>query len=523
VGLLVALQLFLFLGVGLCPHDLWAAAVQPSSSSAVFDLHYTKALFYIYQKRYAEAVDELHAALAVKPNDRDAVYYLGAALLKVGRTQEAEEALKQVLTIDPNFEKVHFDLGIAEYEQGKYTEAIQELGRAELAGMTDALLYYYQGLAYYHLGDYSRSSAMLLRAASLAPDLGPTAHFYAGVGYFRRGMVAEAREEFTKALQADQNSQVAQSAKKFLSQLEPPHETVKHWDLAASMAYQYDSNVVLTAGGSTLPQGISRQGDGRLVFYLNGSYRFVETADWTMAAGYAFYQNLHNQLRSFNVQSREGRLFLEYRQPWGQLRLPYAFNYVQVGGSDTYLMTHALTPTVRIPESPKTYTEVQYGYTSKVFKNSSDFPNNSEMNADNHMVGIAQAVVLKKTGLLRIGYNYDSELAAGSTREGDWTYQGNTFSGDLSYAIPKGQKLAGLKLDLEASYAFRDYYNPNSYASSPNTTRKDHIQLYRIALSKAIGEWVTLSLQYLYNQNASNVADFDYDHSIVTAIVEGNF
>jgi Flp pilus assembly protein TadD len=530
LGLLFFLQLCFFLGVGLCPHDLQAAVVQPPAPSSAFDLHFTKALFYIYQKQYAEAIDELNAALVAKPNDRDAVYYLGVALLKVGRAQESEEALKKVMMLDPNYAKAHFDLGIAEYELGKYADAIQELERAEMAGTTDALLYQYQGLAYYHLEDYARSSALLLRAASLSPDFAPTAHFYAGLGYFRRGMVTEARQEFTKALQTDQSSPVARAAKAYLSQLEPPPEkTVKHWDLAASMAYQYDSNVVLTAGGSTLPEGIARQGDSRLVFYLNGVYRFLETADWTMGAGYAFYQNLQNQLRSFNVQSREGRLFLEYRQPWGQLRLPYVFNYVQVGGSNTYLSTHALTPTMRLLESPITYTEVQYGYTSKVFKNSTDFPNNSDMNADNHLIGIAQAVVLNKTGLLRIGYNYDSELAAGSTRDGDWTYQGSTFFGTLTYTIPEGMKLEGLKLeglkfDLEASYDFRDYYNPNSYASPPySKTRADDIQLYRVALSKAVGQWVTLSLQYLYNQNASNIPDFDYNRSIVSAIVEGNF
>jgi tetratricopeptide (TPR) repeat protein len=518
VGRFFALLLFLFLGVGLSPHDLRAADAQPSFPSAAYDLHYTKGLFSLNQKKYPEAIEELNKALVVKPNERDASYYLGVALNKAGRNKEAEEILRKVVALDPNFEKVHFDLGVVEYELGKYPEALQELGRAEKADPNNALVYYYQGLADYHLGDYARSSPQFLRAVALAPDLGLTAHFYAGIGYYHQGSLAEAKDEFEEAIRIDPSSSVAKSAQKMLDQLQAPANKAKRWDVQISMAYQYDSNVILLAGGSPPPTGISRKWDNSLVFYVKGGLRFLDTADWTIGSSYAFYQNLHEHLTSFNVQNHEGSVFLLYRRPWGQVRIPSEFNLAMVDG-DTYLLSYAITPTVKIPESPVTFTEIRYGYTAQNFKNTAQFPSNSHRDGDNHMAGIAQSVVLDHVGRLRIGYNYDRELTGSSPTQDDWAYQGHRILGELKVSLPKG-----LGLDLGANYYIQDYDNPNSYSSPPNAKKRtDHIQTYSGSLSKTLGEWITVSVQYLYNRNGSNIPVFDFDRNLVSVIVAGNF
>jgi tetratricopeptide (TPR) repeat protein len=518
VWLLIPLQLFLFLYVGLYHQDVRAEEDQPSPPSSVYDLFFTKALLHINQKKYPEAIEELNKALAVRPNDRDASYYLGVALIKVGRDKEAEEILKKVAALDPNFEKVHFDLGVAEYELGKYPEALRELGLAEKADPNNALVYYYQGLTYHHMGDYERSSPRFLRAVALAPELGLTAHYYAGIGFYHRGIFLEAKDEFEEAVKIDPSSSVARSAQEFLAQLETPRKTAKRWDLTLSTAYQYDSNVILLAGGSALPAGISRKGDNRILFYAKGGYRFLETQSWSLGAAYSLYQSLHDKLRTFDVQNHQGSAFLLYRQPWGQLRIPYEFNFALVDG-DTFLRSHAVTPTLKIPESAMTFTELQYGFTSKDFVNTAQFSNNSDRDAVNHMAGIAQTLVLNKTGRFQIRYNYDRELTGSSPTEDDWAYQGHKLSGELAWSLPKG-----LRFDLEADYYLQYYTNPNSFSSPSNTEKRtDRIQTYTVTLSKTLGNWATLTLQYLYNRNASIIPVFDYDRSIVSVILAGNF
>ena len=516
VWFLLSLQLLFFLYVGLSHQDLRAEEGQPASPNFDYDLFFTKALRHINQKKYFEAIEELNKALAVKPDDLKASYYLGTTLSRVGRNKEAEEFLEKVVEMDPNFQKIHLELGIVQYNLGKYPEAIRELGIAEEADPNNALVFFYQGAAYLSLGDYKRSSPRFLHAATLAPELGLTAHYYAGIGFYYRGILLDAKNEFTEAVRIDPASSVAQSAREFLAQLETPGKKAKRWDLTISTAYQYDSNVTLLAGGSALPAGISRKGDSRFLFYLRGGYRFLETQDWSLGAAYSLYQSLHVELHSFNVQNHQASAFLVYRRPGMQLRIPYEFNFALVGG-DTFLRSNAVTPTLTIPESSRTFTELQYGFTSQDFVNTSQFPTNNDRDGINNRVGISQSVVLDQTTRLRVRYDYDNELTGSSATQDDWAYQGHKFTGDLGLSIPRG-----LNLDIEGYYYLQYYDNPNS--SSPSLEKRtDHIQTYTATLSKTFDKWVTLSLQYLYNRNGSNISVFDYDRNIVSVILAGTF
>ncbi len=199
-----------------------------------------------------------------------------------------------------------------------------------------------------------------------------------------------------------------------------------------------------------------------------------------------------------------------------QLRIPYEFNFVLVGG-DTFLRSHAVTPTLTIPESSITFTELQYGFASQDFVKTPQFSNNNDRDGVNHSVGIAQSVVLNKMVRLRVRYDFDREFTGSSLTQDDWAYRGHKFTGDLGLSIPMG-----LKLDLEAYYYFQNYDNPNS-SSLSSEKRRDRIQTYTATLSKTFDNWVTASVQYLYNWNASNIPVFDYDRSIVSLILTGNF
>ena len=276
---------------------------------------------------YEEAIQELSQALAINPEDAEAAYYLGVALVKVGKNRAAEQQLEKLIARNPQFTKAHFDLGVAKYHLGKYQEALRSLQKAERAGPGKAMVYYYEGLAYHRLGDYERSSPRFLRAVAIAPQLRLTSHYYAGVGYYRRGVLAEAREELQEVVRVDARSQVGRSAQEFLFQIDKLQKKVKPWEFALHTVYQYDSNVVLVPGGAVLPQGISRKGDSRLVVHARGSYEALRTLRWTLGGKYSFYQSLHGELSEFDVQSHEIGTRLLYRQGRAQLRVPYRLTY----------------------------------------------------------------------------------------------------------------------------------------------------------------------------------------------------
>lgn len=506
----------LLLSLGFYPHKIMAKENQYDAPSAGFDLSFSKGIFYINQKKYQEAVSALNQALAQRPDDLEASYYLGVALIKIGKEKEAEEILKNVLKVDQMFEKAHFDLGVAEYNLGKYQEALKELELAEAAESDRALIYYYQGLTLHQLKEYERSSPRFLRAVALAPELGLTSHFYAGAGFYRRGFLEEARDEFQETQRIDPTSEVARAAQEFLDQIDASGKKTKRWDLIFSPAYQYDTNVILLPGLSALPEGISRKGDSRLVIYARAGLKIFEAASLSADGGYSFYQSLHNELTSFNVQNHEGIASILYKEQWLQVRVPYAFGHALVD-EHTFLQIHSIKPLLTISESSITSTQLQYIYSSKDFVNTNQSPNNDDRDGINHLAGVTQTFVFTKSGQFQIGYSYDVERTGNSSAQDDWAYHGQKVSGNLRLST-----LMGMKLDLASDYYVQRYQRPNTFSQSGDK-RTDHIQNYVIGLSKGISRQISLTVQYMFNRNDSDIPVFTYDRNIYSLIVTGGF
>jgi hypothetical protein len=184
---------------------------------------------------------------------------------------------------------------------------------------------------------------------------------------------------------------------------------------------------------------------------------------------------------------------------------------------ETYLRSHTLRPTLTIPESSVTVTELQYGYASKDFVNTPQFSSNDDRDGINHLGSVAQSVVFAKTGRLRVGYSYDTELTGSSSTQDDWAYQGHKVSGNLR--LPT---LEGFRLDFDADYYYQRYRYPNEFSSSTDK-RLDRIQTYGTTLSRTFDKWVTLTLQYIYNRNDSNIGVFDYRRHVYSVILAGSF
>ena len=72
--------------------------------------------------------------LQIKPDDADAHFNLGNALLQKGRIDEAIPHFRKTLEINPDYVDAHFNLGLALLQKGKADEAAFHLQKAlELA------------------------------------------------------------------------------------------------------------------------------------------------------------------------------------------------------------------------------------------------------------------------------------------------------------------------------------------------------------------------------------------------------
>jgi tetratricopeptide (TPR) repeat protein len=91
---------------------------------------YNQATDLYRQGRYEEAIAYYDKALAIDPNDVDALNYKGAALYRQGKHQEAITYFDKALAIDPNYVPALTYKGIYVYDLERYDEAIAYYDKA---------------------------------------------------------------------------------------------------------------------------------------------------------------------------------------------------------------------------------------------------------------------------------------------------------------------------------------------------------------------------------------------------------
>jgi hypothetical protein len=84
------------------------------------------------------------------------------------------------------------------------------------------------------------------------------------------------------------------------------------------------------------------------------------------------------------------------------------------------------------------------------------------------------------------------------------------------------------KVDLDFNYYWQIDVNPNSFASGSagdltTLKRKDHIYSFTAPIGRDVTEWLSVSIQYAYTRDQSNVSVFDYHCSVTSLMLTGRF
>lgn len=513
------------------------AAAQGPLDPQAYDLSIAKGLIRFSNGQYSEAERLFRTALEAYPGDSRASFYLGQTLIRLKRPEAAQDIFEQLLRKDPDNGRAWLGLGMAQYNRGQYNEALSSLDTAEKYLPSDPLVFYYQGLAYHQKGAFDLSPGRFLRARTLSRDLAAPSHYYSGIAYYQRGLIDEAREEFSAAIKTgDPDSELVKSAKLFLEQAGGESDQgPKRWDLSVTVMGQYDSNVVLSPlGTSPSPgSGISQQHDWRTALFARMEYRPLQTDTWLGGASYAFYQSLHRTLHGFDVENHTPAVFLQRQIGSFQTRVQYSYDHVHVGRSP-FLYSHSVQPLFTLSEGYHAFTQVQFRYQNKDFQHGR-FTSNSLRDGKNWLAGITQYVLFAdNTGNFRLGYTFDTDRTGGGApstavlgeqTNADWAYSGHRISAGVG--LPAIMTFFN-KVDLDFNYYRQIYANPNSFAegnAGDLTTfkRKDHIYSFTATIGRDFTEWLSLSVQYTYTRDQSNVSVFDYTRSVTSLILTGRF
>lgn len=466
------------------------------------------------------AMKHFKQALDVNLQGVEAFYYIGVTQARAGQIGEAENSFKEALARDAAFVPAHFDLGVIYYQQDKDDEAIKAFDLVQQVDPGRARVYYYQGLILRRMGKPKEAAAKMEKAASLDPEIALEANYHAGSAYFEAGEMGPARKSFQNVLTFLPEGETAQSAGDYLERIDQQARHRKRWDLAFSAGLQYDDNVVLEPS-RTIPsslQTITEESDLLALMFLRGRYHWLNTPEWTGRAEYSFYQNLHKDdlLNDFNIQSHHVIVNAGRRFGAAEILLQYEWQFATLGG-DRYLLRQNVGPRLILQETQRNVTEFLYQFGSKNFDDIEPlFPDNSDRDVQTHKAGFTHYFVFRPKANIHVGYSFEKEEAGDRPAEDDWTFNGHRFSAGV--VLPPWNKIT---FAADTEYVIRRFDAQNQ--QPPGTKREDDEWLAIITLSRAITRNVDFALQYLHQQNDSNIPLFEYKRNIYGGIVTARF
>ncbi|MBV9502685.1 MAG: tetratricopeptide repeat protein [Acidobacteriaceae bacterium] len=248
----------------LCALLLLAANV-PQSENQLWEHRNLGKAFYENPDTHLQAVQQLKAALDLKPDSvRERINY-GLALLRAGQTEAGRDELLKAQKQDPSLPYTWFNLGIAYKRAGEYDKAIEQFQGMLRLVPTDPISHYNLGAVYRSKGDPQAALAEFLQAEKLNPDLaGP--HFQLFTLYQRAGNKDEAARErqlFEEAKKRNEGAAVPEDMEwNFYAELYDPPEPRP---AAADEPTRYDDKTVST-GWDPMTTGmllIDSDGSGR--------------------------------------------------------------------------------------------------------------------------------------------------------------------------------------------------------------------------------------------------------------------
>lgn len=174
---------------------------QPRNYSAYIN----RGLLLAKSGRLPEAISELHAAVAIKPDDPIALNKLGLAFQQVGRPQEALDAIRAALKMDPDYPAALNNLALAFLDLGRPAEATEKLQHALQLQPGYALAHNNLGIALFRMGQIPQAIEHF-RLATELDDRFAGPHISWGLVLAAQGNFGESIGHFEQAIQlgADQ-------------------------------------------------------------------------------------------------------------------------------------------------------------------------------------------------------------------------------------------------------------------------------------------------------------------------------
>lgn len=493
--------------------SLWLAVVaatlasHAAAASEQSQRLYSRGLVDFHAERYPKALELFEQAVQADTSDPYALYYRGVTRGRLGDYAGAVTDLRAAMAAKPDFDQAALELGVALVHEGRHRDALPLLMQAQRLPDAEAKASLFLAIAQLNLGQLDAARQSLERAKR-DPTLQNTARYYEGIVAYRQERWDQAAEHFAYVAGASPDSEIGREAAAFLSKLRRGER--RPYTLFGSLGFQYDSNVVLAPSEEAIKTsaGISKQADGRVTIDAGGAYVPWRTEHAQLSVGYEFFQSLHFDLTSFNLEDH--RLSAQIAGVAGpvQLGLFGRYDYYFLS-TDSFLQEANATPWLSMPEAKWGRTELSYRVRRRDFITQAF----RLRDAFNHAASVHQLLYLDGPDrYLAAGYRFDREDPIRSDPESaSFAYDGHEVDTGIGWAFPAA-------VSAEIDYAFRyEDYDPASHG------RHDEVHEVVVLFRKALTDYLDATAGYFGTINNSNQALFHYDRHIGSLALEARY
>ncbi len=509
-------------------------AVSPQTSADAV-VYVDRAVLAYDAKRYEEALQELEEALRLHPEYVDALYYQGIALVALKRPAEAVVALEKALSLRPGDVDASFQLGALYFGQKEYDKAEPLLRHVYEFEPKRQNLGYYLGFMEYRKKEYREAVRFFRNTVPSDNNFAQLTRFYNGLAMSALGFPEEAKKEIDEALQLQPVSPLVAPAQRFGELLEKKAKEESRFAGELRFGVFYDTNVAVVPNTSSDLVAQTIRGDfkdpkspGELIS-LNLSYTYLKKLDWEGSVSYRFFQTFNNSLPDFNNQSHTPTIGIVNRgaisTPFG--KFPYftglqtTYDFILLGNT-RFVQRWIVNPYFSLAVNSWNLTNIQFRFQAKDFFNDNEVVPREVRDALNYMIGPTHFFLFGGgRHYIKLGYQYDSEDAKGA----NWTYWGNRFLVGFQYTLPWWD----IRLRYEFDYHTRFYKNQHSLLPTGagfTQKRRDEEGVHFTSLTKDFtikSQNFVVSMDYLFDNNNSDLAVFNYERHVVTTSIAWRF
>lgn len=450
----------------------------------------------------------------------------------MSRPGDAQATWEKARRLGPADLDVAFQLGVLYFNQQEYEKAEPLLQQVYGPEPTRPNIGYYLGFIEYRKKNYREALTLLRGNVPSDEDFAQLSRFYSGLAMSALGFPREARAEIEEALRLQPVSPLTAPAQRFGEILQRAEQRERFFRGDLRLGVFYDTNVPVTPNSSsdltasTIREDTRRRkSEGQLASF-NLAYTWLKTPEWEGTISHRFLQTYNDHLANFNSQSNTPTIGISYRGTAPSLfgDFPYVaglqgtYDFITLG-NQRFTQRGIVNPFFTLVENSWNLTTLQFRWQIKDFFYDRRVARAEVRDADSYMVGPLHFFLFEEgSHYIKLGYQYDSEEAEGK----NWTYWGHRLLAGFQYTLPWWE--VRLRYDLDAHWRFHKFKHSQLPTNATGTVhRRDREPVHLISVAKDFLTDFTVSLDYLFDKNRTNISSLDYDRHVVTTSVTWRF